>query len=742
MYAGKKSLLKNLDQHREHLVCLALVIINIVIYWQVYRFDYVSFDDGQYIYKNPRILLGFTIDNIVWAFTSFAASNWHPLTWISFFLDMELFGKNPGAQHVVNTVFHIINSLLLYRVLLKLTGANWSSAFVAAIFAVHPFQVESVAWISERKNLLSTLFFLAALYLYTPYVKSRSKSLYGGIVLIYACGLMSKPMLVTFPFVLLLLDIWPLHRIRLFQKTPQTRHFSPDTRSLAALVREKTPLFFLSAVSCVLTYLAQEKGNAISNLDILTRLSNAIIAYATYLWKIVFPFHLTVFYPYPDAIRPGKTLLSLLLLLGLILIASRSLKKAPWIFVGFFWFMGTLVPVIGIIQVGNQAMADRYLYLPLIGIAMAVTWTIAKALPSGKHPGVFSLIGLVVLAYYAVLSYNQVQKWENSRTLFEHALAVTQDNYLAHDSLGTAYAEIGLGEKARAQYQKALAIKPKMATAWNSMGGYWMKKEKYAQAIACYQKALDYSGPENYYFPEYNTNMASALVAAGEFDRAIRHYRQAIQADPDFYPARHYLGTALLMKGYLQAGIEQFRKAYRIFPENPEIRNNLGLAIKIRNRIDHAVSAYQQAMQMSDPPTRPLHRVQKLGKAKKEFCHTIAYYKKAMAFQKGFTPETLDLDQLVNITKLNRTYSDLLPLFQKLGHDYPDDSDIAYHIACIYALRHTPEKSRKWLEKSISRGFTDWEAIEKDIHLQNMNPETLWEERIPVPPGGGAKTKK
>ncbi len=508
-------------------VCLVLAAITFAVFGQTLRHEFVNFDDNVYVYDNPVVARGLTRNGIVWAFTSIHASNWHPLTWLSHMLDCQLYGLHPGGHHLTNVFLHTATVIALFLVLRQMTGAFWRSAFVAAVFAIHPLRVESVAWVAERKDVLSGLFFMLTIGAYVRYARLPwSPVRYGLVLLLFAMGLMCKPMLVTLPLVLLLLDYWPLQRV--------------EPRKLSGLVMEKLPLLALSAASCVATFLAQHEGiQSVGSFSPPLRLANALATCMVYLGQMVWPVGLAVFYPYPHNGLPAwELVLAGTLLAVLSAVALWQRRKQPWLLIGWVWYLVMLLPVAGLIQVGRQAHADRYTYLPQIGIYLAVTWWVAEWRVSRVALG-----GLVtgVLALFMVCAWQQTAYWQNSETLWTYTLACTTDNDVAEVSLGLAL----------------------------------MQKGRIAAAITCFQQALQIR-PD---FAEAHDNLGNALLQTGKVDEAIAHCQQALQIKPDDAEACVNLGNAFFQKGRVDEAIAQYQKALHINPALAMAHKNLGAVL-------------------------------------------------------------------------------------------------------------------------------------------------------------------
>ncbi len=483
---------------RDTHVCLFLVIVTLAVYWQVGNHSFVNYDDNLYVYENPYVQAGLTIENIMWAFIATYAKNWHPLTWLSHMLDCQLYGINPGWHHLTNVILHIVNTLLLFLVLRKMTGAFWQSGFVAALFALHPLHVESVAWVSERKDVLSTFFWMLTMWSYAwyvqrpGYVERPGNNRYYLVLLFFFMGLMAKPMLVTLPFVLLLLDYWPLNR---FQHGQSGGISDSEQRWLALrLIWEKVPLLLLAAASSVMTFLAQQSGGALRSLNVVpltVRVSNAIVSYVSYIGKMIWPRKLAVLYPHPGMLPGWQVAGACLLLVFISFLAVRNVRRYPYFAVGWFWYVGTLVPVIGLVQVGEQALADRYTYVPLIGLFIIIAWTVPDLLARWRYrnAGLATIAALLLLILMAT-TRSQVKYWANSTMLFEHALDVTADNHVAHNHLGLLLLKEGRVNEAFIRFSEAVRIKPEYAYAHNNLGLVLKEEGSLEKAICHFREAL------------------------------------------------------------------------------------------------------------------------------------------------------------------------------------------------------------------------------------------------------------
>jgi len=637
-------------------ICAALAAITWLIFGQTLGHQFVTYDDPQYVYENVKVAAGLSLEGVSWAFTHTVAGNWHPLTTISHMLDCQLYGLKPAGHHFTNVLLHTIAVILLFLVLRKMTGTLWRSAFVAALFAIHPLHVESVAWISERKDVLSAVFFMLTLGAYIRYVRARSLTSYLLVLILFALGLMSKPMLVTVPFVLLLLDYWPLGRIRgPARAKPTARCAATDNRwpVVSGLVTEKIPLFALSAVSSVVTFLAQLHGaRAIDQLPLAWRLNNAAVSYAAYIWQMFWPVRLAAFYPHPnDQLPIWEVILAIAFLVTVSLLAIHCRKERAYIFTGWFWYVGMLVPVIGLVQAGEQARADRYTYLPQIGLYVLIAWGVTDLImpimtrhrgsqpattsrgpttrgsrgiqargslafakfPRGNQGRGYELFPTAIAAAIIVVlswrAFVQTSYWKNSETLWNHSLAVTTDNDTAHNNLGYLFLQRGELDSAISQFEAALEIRSRNAAAHYNFGGALIenslanavaRKGLLSEAIGHYERAIklrpDYSDPY--------LNLGTVLFEQGQIRDAIAQWHRAVATQPNDAGFHTALGDAFL-KGELQKeAIGEYEHAARISSQDPLARNNLAWLLatssdaSIRDG-DRAIELAKQAVRLS-----------------------------------------------------------------------------------------------------------------------------------------------
>jgi protein O-mannosyl-transferase len=626
-------------------VCLALVAITWLVFGQTLWHDFVNLDDHVYVYDNPLITHGLTPDGVINAFVQTHARNWHPLTTLSHMLDCQLFGLKAGGHHFTNVLLHSVAVVLLFLLLKQMTGAFWQSAFVAALFAIHPLHVESVAWVSERKDVLSAVFFMLTLWAYVRYVRARSTGRYLTVALFLALGLMSKPMLVTVPFVLLLLDYWPLHRF----SGDRTRLACGDrrvphrARTVAPLLVEKIPLFALCAFSCIATLLVQLHGaGAIDQLPFAWRLNNAAVSYVAYIWQMFWPAQLAAFYPHPnDQLPLWQVILAITFLISVSLLAIQWRRKRPYVFTGWFWYVGMLVPVIGFVQAGEQGRADRYTYLPQIGLYLLIAWGVTDLMTpimarnSGSRPvaiglrplkcrsrGVrtntqqgrgykpfFTAIATTIIIALSWRAFVQTSYWENSEKLWNHALAVTTDNAMAHNNLGHLLLQRGEWDSAISRFESALTIRSHNAATHYNLGRALMennlanalaRKGRLDEAVNHYEESIrlrpDYGDP---YF-----NLGSVLFQQGRIDDAIVQWHKALAAQPNDAGFHTALGNAFLKKGLQKDAIAEYEHAARISRQDPMARNNLAwlLATSSDTSIrdgNRAIEVAKQAVQLS-----------------------------------------------------------------------------------------------------------------------------------------------
>ena len=564
----KKNTIDNRSWHNQAVICLFLVLVTFAVFCRVYGYDFVNFDDDVYVTENPQVRSGLTAENIAWAFR---AENvyWHPLTWISHMMDVQIWGLDPGRHHLTNVLFHTLNAMLLFLALNRMTRTLWRSLFVAALFALHPINVESVAWVAERKNVLSTFFMMLTLLAYGFYAAKPGLARYLMVGTLFVLGLLAKPMLVTLPFVFLLLDYWPLDRFS-SQKTTDDQN-----RGALSLILEKIPLFLLAGISIFVSSVSVQAIKSLEAVPMTMRLSNALVSYMKYMGKMFWPFNLAVFYPYPQSISAGQLLGSIIILVMVSGFAIFLLKQHAYFAVGWFWYLGTLVPVCGLVQAGLwPAMADRWAYIPLIGLFITIVWGIAE-LAEGRAFFRKSILiaAILVLGILCATTGLQLGYWKNSVELFQHTIEITVNNAVAHNNLGNALLSLDDQDEAYQQYAEALRIRPDYANA--------------------------------------HYNMARLLTDRGQLDEALGHYEAAIRSNPRQVKAYYNRGIILAQKGDDSAAIHNFLQALQLDPGFAEAHNNLGVVLIRQGKFKEAASHFAEAVQLNSNYTTARRNLQK-----------------------------------------------------------------------------------------------------------------------------------
>jgi Flp pilus assembly protein TadD len=624
-----------------HPLCLSLLlaVVTLAVYWRALSCEFIDYDDPDYFSNNPHVLAGLNGSGIRWAFTTYSSANWHPLTWLSLMLDATLFGTGPAGPHLTNVLLHTANVFLLFWVLWRLTMKIWPSAAVAALFALHPLHVESVAWVAERKDVLSGFFFMLTLLAYTSYVRQatgktgtpniehrtlnaepgkscithHASRFYILSLFFFALGLMSKPMLVTLPLVLLLLDYWPLKRFT----------FRDSLFTIWPRVSEKIPFFLLSAASCVITFIAQHQGGAVvglTRLSVSLRVENAFVSYARYLGKTFWPAALANPYPHPEfwlANPPpgfwsaGLVGFSVALFAGLSVAAVWCWRKFPFVTVGWLWYVGTLVPVIGLVQVGTQSMADRYTYLPLIGVFIILSWGVAELQARWRlsRRGIACLAALLLVAC-AARARNQIGFWQNDGSLFFHALTVTRNNYVACVNLGTWFSKNGQIEETLRCYYMALKMNPSDPSVLYDVGNAFAKIGYWDEAISQYRRALEITPNE----PDILNNLGLALSATRQYSEAVTNFEAALKLKPDLAGAHNNFAAVLYVEHRFAEAAQHYREAIRLTPDDPRIHVNLGDTLVRLGQPAEAAKAYQTALQLNPGDPQITAKLQALDK--------------------------------------------------------------------------------------------------------------------------------
>ena len=576
---------------------IGLAALSVAVYGSVSRADFVRFDDPDYVTQNPEVRAGLTVHGFKWALSTGHAANWHPLTWLSHMIDVQLFGVTAGPHHLMNLLLHVLNTVLLFIALRRMTGSIGRSAFVAALFAVHPLHVESVAWVSERKDVLSTFFWMLTLLAYVAFVRQPRPGRYALVFSSFALGLLAKPMVVTLPFALLLLDVWPLRRITLWRE-PRRLVSADDVATAIRLVREKLPLLALALASSIVTVIVQRRGGAVGNLSAYPlglRLENAIINYVAYIEKMIWPARLSAFYPYRQSVSAWMVGGAALLLIAATIAVVRRARSHPYLLVGWLWYLGTLTPVIGVIQVGLPSMADRYTYIPLIGLFIIVAWgagdLAARWVPRRT---VLPAAAVLVLAACATTARTQTETWRNSLTLWQHAVDVTSNNAYAQYNLGVVLVQAGRVDEGIARFREALRIDPGYADVHIDMGNALSDRGATDEALAEFATVVrlrpDYADARVAY--------GNLLRARGRNDDAIAQYREALRLDSTFASAHNELGNALTSKGQFADAMTEYTQAVRLAPGFAEAHNNVGAALARAGKSEQAIGEFLEALRL------------------------------------------------------------------------------------------------------------------------------------------------
>jgi tetratricopeptide (TPR) repeat protein len=699
-------------------VCGGLLLAVGLVFGHTVRCGFVSFDDGAYVYANPHVLHGLSPHEIVWAWTRLHAGYWIPLCWISYMVDSQVFGLAAGGYHLSNVLWHAATVVLLFLVLRQMTGRLWPSAMAAALFAIHPLRVESVAWVTERKDVLSGFFFMLTLGAYDRYVRGPSRGRYAAVVILFVLGLLAKPMLVTLPLVLLLLDFWPLGR---FAESACSAAPPPDGdggESLGGrssprlvlrprLIVEKIPLFVVAAALCLLTAATEGKtAGGRHTLGFPWRLGNALVSYVAYLGQFLCPVNLAVFYPHPETSLPiWKVVAAMVVLAGISAAALASWRRCPYLLVGWLWYVVTLLPVIGLLQVGGQAMADRFTYATQIGVYIALAWAAADAL---RWRGwLCGSLAALVLAAFMGCAWRQVTFWWDAETMWNHALACTERNHVAYLNLGRLFAEQKKFDEAANCYRKSLECNPRFLHAYDALGVAALARGRYAEAIGYYQQALKIK-PDcadaydnigrilagrgqadeaiGYYrqairfnpdFPDPYDDIGRILAGRGRADEAIGYYQQALKVDPDFALAHNDLGAILAGRGRIEEAIAHYQESLRLSPDSPEPYCNLGAALAQQGKIGAAMDCYRQALKVN-ADYAPAHlNLGNVFARQGQFEEAIIHYRKALQIDPQYVPARNHLG--LALLKQGQTAA-AMDQFREVLRFKPDDPEAHYQL--------------------------------------------------------------
>lgn len=670
---------------------MALIVSAVVVYAQVINYDFINYDDPYFITENQQVKNGLSTDGIIWAFTS-KDGIVNPLAWLSHMLDVQLFGLNPGMHHLISLLFHIMNTILLFFIFYRWSHHFPASASVAFIFSVHPLNVESVVWLAERRNVLSMFFFLLTIGAYGYYVKNPKTTRYLTVVLFFIFALMSKPMVITLPIVLLLLDYWPLGRIS--AGSGESRYLN-----IIGRLKEKLPLIILSLLSAGITlYVAKVKGSVVSveSLPISVRMANVISSYVVYIKKLIWPSDLAVFYPYSAHLLPSwQVVLYGLILAGMTFLAISQGKRRPYILVGWFWYLLTLIPVIGLVQAGEQSVADRFMYLPMIGLLIIAFWGLFEIGDRWNMKRLIpALVTLLILLPLIVAAHNQTAHWKNSIQLFDHANEVTRDNYSAHLSLGNAYAEQGKFETAVTHYEKVLEIRPLNVKAHGNLANALMALGRESQAVSHYKIALGVD-PDNVYVLN---NYGQLLGEQGKFDQAVEYLTRALKLEPDNADVHNNMGTVLLDLNKIDDAFNHFESAVRLEPDNAQSYNNLGVALFRKGNIEQAIKRYTTAIHLKPDFAEAFFNMGnawlRAGKQKE----AVESYQKAIALNPAYVKAHYNLGNLfLNLKREDEAMS----LFQKVLELEPNFAMAHYNMGIIYGQKSMLEKASASFAKAM-----------------------------------------
>jgi tetratricopeptide (TPR) repeat protein len=704
-------------------ICTVLIMAVLIVYHPVGRYGFTDFDDPDYVSANPHVSSGITVEGLVWAMGFPDKHYWTPLSMISHMLDCELFGLNPGMHHLVNVAFHILNSLLLFFVLKTMTGARWRSAFVAALFALHPVNVDSVAWIAERKNLLSTSFWLLSMIAYYYYTQKRVLSRYALLMAVFTLGLLAKQMLVTLPFVFLMLDYWPLGRIA-FARGEGDNAAGGNLLTLfrgepvMRLVIEKLPLIVLSLAAIVISSQSIAHVGSTVTFDTVPlglRIENAIVSYLLYAWKMIWPVDLMFYYPYPNAIPLWQVAGAAGIMALVTAAAGFSLFRAPFFLVGWLWFVGTLVPVSGLIQGGLwPAIAERWAYVPYIGLFLVISWGMPGLLGVMKvKRNVLPFPAGIVLLALAALTVRQVGFWKDDITLFSHALGINSNNIIAHAKLGDSYANAGRKQEAMHHYAKALELHPASPIVLRNLG-------QLHHGMGNLDEAVDYLSRAVRYDPEdisAHMRLGTVYAEREDLDNAIRHFSLVVELDPGQAEAYYNLGILRAKKGDIARAAEDLSRAVELHPGDTEAHCSYGIVLMNQGRVKDAIAHFERAL-VIDPNNREAAEYLRSARAYAEKIRSDA---KRLEQESRDNPEDSGvLGRLAVYYSMAGDNEKALDVLNRLLGLQPDNPDVYYNIACISAKQGKTDDALKWLADAVDRGFRNRELMQVDRDLDSI----------------------
>ena len=739
-------------RYRSIICCLVLILSTALAYSRIAGNDFVNYDDPYQVTQEDHVLGGLTWENILWSFGPEARCS--PLTWMAYAAGHSLFGLNPGMFHIMSLVIHIAGSVLLFSLLRRMTGKFWESAFVGALFALHPINVESVAWVAELNNVLSGLFFMLTLLLYSRYAEQPILRRYVAALLAFGLGLLVKPVLMTLPFILLLIDLWPLKRIQPERDDSRHNMWGMTIRGvpLSRILLEKVPFALLAAASLISNIYGAEKRMGLYSADIVPmglRISNALVSSIKYLGKLFWPHDLTIFYPYPSAIPLWQVAVAVLILALFTVSAVRMVLKRPYILVGWLWFLAGLVPFLGIIQAGIwPELADRYAYLTFIGIFIVISWGASELLGRFRYRRVvITAAGTAAVLILTAATWNQTGHWKNSETLFRHALEVTENNHLAHYNLGFFLLEQGNMQEAISHFRRSLEILPKNPSVLNNLGLALFFEGDMDGAISAYREALEASPGSHI----AHVNLGYAYTRKGDEEKAIEHFIRGLQSDPHDSKARNCLSDLFLRSGRIDEALEHYHESLRLNPHQPFVHNSLGHAYMKKGNMRKAVECYENAVRLdprdSEAKNNLINARATLAKSEELIAQvkaTIqqrpqdprlymhlgdlyfrqgAYDEAITEYQKSLSIQHESVNALYGLAvaySQTKDYGMALESLQSILRLMPDSPDVHYNIACIYAKQSKVDESIYWLDKSIQKGFNNWNLIRTDPDLHSI----------------------
>jgi tetratricopeptide (TPR) repeat protein len=691
------------ERYKAALICVILAGTTFGGYHRVLCSDFVNFDDPIYVTENEHVNTGFSLENIRWAFTAGKVSYWHPLTWFSHMLDCELYGLRPGLHHLTNLIIHIANSLLVFLVFSAMTGAVWRSAFVAALFALHPVNVDSVAWVAERKNVLSTLFWLLVMWEYTSYVRRGGAGRYLGTLLLFVLGLLVKPMLITLPFVMLLLDYWPFGRLDFEGEGRRVKGIDRMSQ-VFRLVWEKVPFFILSGVSIYLSSMSVRRLGITTSTELVPtklRIGQAFVSYVSYLWMLILPRRLAVFYPYPTDVVVRRSAGALLFLLFLTFLLVWSFRSKRYLSVGWLWYLGTLLPVIGLVQAGLwPAVADRWLYVPGIGVFVVVSWGVGEFVGQIRLRRIAAGVASgVCLCALMVCTWIQSGYWLNGFALFTRTLEVTKDNYIARLNLGNEYLREKDYGKAIAQYKRAIELHRDYVEAHYNLGIALGLERRYEEAIEAYRRVLQLKKRHGRTF----FYLATALAKTGRVDEAISYYEKQLEIEPEDVEVLNNFGLALVRKGRYEEAIGYYNKALELEPRSAGVLTNLGSALGKAGRVEEEIACYSKALQLESDFTAAHYNLAKALAGEGRSKEAIAEYREALRLRPDDVDAHYGLGQMLDGPG---RYDEAAEHYRKAIELNPDFAQGYYSLGVIFA----------------NRGRTD-EAIEQFREVLRIHPK-------------------